>query len=372
MVRPRALRGVFLAVMLAAGVGLFVRSVQTLGSDRIAEGLARMGWGFALIVALSGAREVVRTLAWMRSVEGPIRLGFASALRARLAGEALNALLPMGIVVGEPAKAVGVGPQVPLATALAALAVEFAFYTSSLVVIFGAGAVALLEIDPVAVSERSLILAALLPAVAGIVATVRVFRSGAGRAPAASLASDRAPIVSAAARAVAGLTRLESLVLGFARRHPERLLPMALLETAFHALGVVEVWATLWFVSPVRPTIASAVVLETVGRAVTIVFKFLPMRVGVDEAAAAVFSARLRLGTATGITLAIVRKLRILFWSAVGLALMVRMPLALAVPLEWARAPLPTVDRKRAAARTRAENMVAAETIPGGWQSAPR
>lgn len=327
MSRAQLLRGAFVLVTLPAGVGLFVRSVQTLGAHRIADGLARVGWGFAIIVALSGAREVVRTLAWMLAVEGPTRLGFANAFRARLAGEALSTLLPMGILAGEPAKAVQVGPQLPFATAFAAIAVEFAFYTCSLLVIFGAGVLALLATEQMAAKERSLILAALSLAIAGGFAAVRFIRTREVTVPVSEHSGPTAT-TSATTRTAAGLARLENLLLGFARRHPEHLLPITLLETAFHLLGVAEVYVTLWFISPVPPTLASAVVFETVGRVVIMVFKFLPMRVGVDEAAAAVFAARLNLGAATGITLALVRKVRMLVWSAVGLALLVRTPLA--------------------------------------------
>jgi hypothetical protein len=64
---------------------------------------------------------------------------------------------------------------------------------------------------------------------------------------------------------------------------------------------------------------SAALGLETVSRAVTIMFKMLPMRLGVDEAGAAVFADRLGLGSATGITLALVRRMRLLCWSAVGI-----------------------------------------------------
>src|SRR5258708_32983848 len=49
----------------------------------------------------------------------------------------------MGMLVGEPMKAEHVGPRVPFTTALSALAVEFAFYSVSLVLLFSAGIVTL-------------------------------------------------------------------------------------------------------------------------------------------------------------------------------------------------------------------------------------
>src|SRR6202030_1718632 len=80
-----------------------------------------------------------------------------------------------------------------------------------------------------------------------------------------------------------------------------------------------EVYLTLALITPQHVAWSSALVLETVSRAVTIMFKMLPMRLGVDEAGAAVFADRLGLGSATGITLALVRRMRTLCWIAVGI-----------------------------------------------------
>ena len=54
------------------------------------------------------------------------------------------------------------------------------------------------------------------------------------------------------------------------------------------------------------------------------VFKFVPLRLGVDEAGTAVFTQVLGLGSQTGVTLAIVRKARVLFWTGAGAVLLLR------------------------------------------------
>ena len=55
---------------------------------------------------------------------------------------------------------------------------------------------------------------------------------------------------------------------------------------------------------------------------IQVVFKFVPLRLGVDEAGTAVFTQVLGLGSQTGVTLAIVRKARVLFWTAAGAVLL--------------------------------------------------
>jgi hypothetical protein len=282
-----------------------------LGVDRMVAGISRVGWGFGVIVVLSGAREAARTLAWMRTIEGPVQLPFAEAFRARLAGEALSTLLPMGILIGEPAKAAQVGGRLPFATAFSALAVEFAFYCGSLALLLGAGALVTAHQIPLSVALLGAAAAALI---------AWYFRRAASHVSHAENAEDSGSrVANVMARALSSLQRLRDLVGGFASRHPEHLWPIAACEVTFQLLAVAEVYVTLLLISPQRPTLASAIVLETVGRAITMTFKVLPMRLGVDEAGASLFAGRLHLGASTGVTLALVRKLRLLVWSAVGL-----------------------------------------------------
>ena len=289
------------------GVALFAQSVRILGPERILDGLGRVGWGFAAILLLSGAREAARTLAWMRTIEGPVPLRFPQAFRARLVGEALSTLLPMGIAVGEPAKASHLGAGIPFTTALSALAVEFAFYCGSLVLLLGAGVSTFLIMQEVHIGAPVVSLAL----IGGPLAAIAALRF-------------RRMDLRGGGRAARGLHHLRELVFGFSSRHPEHVRAIVAFEIAFQIFAVAEVYLTLLLISPVRPTVASAVVLETVSRVITMLFKILPMRVGVDEVGSSMCAGRLDVGAAAGLTLAVIRKLRLLFWSAVGLALLAR------------------------------------------------
>ena len=67
-----------------------------------------------------------------------------------------------------------------------------------------------------------------------------------------------------------------------------------------------------------------AFLLESTGRLIVVAFKFVPYRLGVDEAGSALVASALGLEPTVGVTLALVRKLRILCWNAVGVALFAR------------------------------------------------
>jgi hypothetical protein len=64
-------------------------------------------------------------------------------------------------------------------------------------------------------------------------------------------------------------------------------------------------------------------------RVITIVFKLVPFLIGVDEAGAQFITETLALGAGVGVTLAIIRKGRILFWTAIGMILILRREISL-------------------------------------------
>src|SRR6185503_19287865 len=119
------------------------------------------------------------------------------------------------------------------------------------------------------------------------------------------------------------LRTLEDAVYGFHRQNPARLFTVVALEGLYHAAGVAEVFVTLaWIIAP--PTLLVAFILETANRLTNVVFKFVPLRLGVDEAGSALFTTVLGYTSATGATLALVRKVRMLVWTAAGVFFLAR------------------------------------------------
>jgi hypothetical protein len=83
-------------------------------------------------------------------------------------------------------------------------------------------------------------------------------------------------------------------------------------------------YLTLWLLSAPGPTLFYAFLFETANRLITVVFKVVPLRLGVDEVGTAWFATLIGLPYKTGLTLAIIRKARMLFWTAAGGLLLVR------------------------------------------------
>jgi hypothetical protein len=77
---------------------------------------------------------------------------------------------------------------------------------------------------------------------------------------------------------------------------------------------------------PKPPTVAEAIIFSALDRAIIVVFKFVPLRLGVDEALSGVMAAVLQLSSATGVVLALIKKVRSIFWIGVGLLLIAAHP----------------------------------------------
>jgi hypothetical protein len=118
--------------------------------------------------------------------------------------------------------------------------------------------------------------------------------------------------------------RFEELIYSFYRLHPERFLPICFSETIYFLGGVMEVWYILSRLVNIWPSPVTALILESVSRLVIMIFKLVPFVIGVDEAGARFVGETLALATGVGVTLAIIRKGRVLFWTAIGFGIIIK------------------------------------------------
>jgi hypothetical protein len=312
------------ALAAVFGAALFAYTLRQTSLAAILSGMRSVGWGFLVILGLSGVRVLARAYAWTLCTEGPTTLRVRDTVPALVTGDALGNLTPLGLFVSEPTKAVFVRHRVPLMTAVSGLTIENLLYTLTVALVIGSGTVALLFSFDVSPALKMVGLAAL----GGMVGLLAVSAWVLGRqvkivTGVVDWLHRRRLAPAALAHRLEKLRTLEDAVYGFHRRHPDRLWSVLALEGAYHAAGVAEVWVMLaWLVAP--PTVLVAFILETVNRLTTVAFKFVPMRLGVDEAGTALLANVLGYTTATGVTMALVRKVRVLVWTAAGVALLAR------------------------------------------------
>jgi Lysylphosphatidylglycerol synthase TM region len=309
-------------ILTAAGIALFIYFVNRAGVRQIYDGVMRLGAGFLLILAVSGLRHVVRSAAWCLCMEAPYRLKFFDALRARLMGDAIGNVLPIGsFALAEPSKPILIRDRVPLMAGFSSFVIENIFYGLSVVVFVLAGMTALLLSFHLPKGLRiASIVTIVVILVLIVISLVMVRRRVRFISRTAAIAHRRGfdPKWIDKGRA------FEDRVYGFLLKNSRRFLPILLLESCFHLSGVLEIYIALYYISPDQaPTFFTAFILESVNRIITMAFKFIPLRMGVDEAGTGKVSKILRFTEAAGVTLAIVRKGRDLFWALIGIALLV-------------------------------------------------
>ena len=305
------------ALVSIFGLGLLVWQVKQAHPDQIAAALAQVGWGFLAILAVSFVRFGLRSLAWTTLMGG--HLSLKGAIGATIAGDAIGNLTPLSLLVSEPAKALYLRDEAPAARSLAALAAENFFYSLSVAMFIILGTIAMLEAFAVPPELRLAGLVSL-----GLMAAVLAGAFWlAWREPAlisATLARMPFPILRGLA---ARVRRFETATYAFARQSPGRLGGVLACETAFHVLSFAESYYTIWLITG-RSAPLAAFVLDTFNRIVNVVFRAMPLRIGVDESSTAIVAPAVGFTSAVGVAIALVRKGRMLVWAAVGIALSVR------------------------------------------------
>jgi hypothetical protein len=315
---------IFGVLLALAGVGVLVATVRQVGWPGIRAGLSALGLWFVPVVALGGVRFLARARGWTicAGQVGAGALTTRQAFAAGIAADAVGNLTPLGLLASEPTKVLLVRAAVPTGPALTSVALDNAFYTGSVVLMLAAGAWMLVRQAVLPTPVRLAAEVVLLGVVAGaLVAAWAVRRRPAVLSWAAQLA---ARLAGRAARTPAVLQEIESRFYGVVSWPGSAVAAVAMWQAVFHVAAVAEVWLILSVLSGGRTSLADAFVLESTGRLITVLFKVVPFRVGVDEAGAAVVASAIGVPVSDAVALALMRKLRILVWNGAGLAVLAR------------------------------------------------
>lgn len=318
------------AVFTVSGAALFAYFIYSVGWRDILSGIAGLGLGgFLFLQFLYFLRIAARAVAWKLCVPEPYNLSARDTLSAVVIGEALSSLIPLGILISGTAKAVAVKKRVPLVVGLSSVATENIFYSFVTGLFICFGAFAFLKsfdlADGWVWTIDALVAVIILLIASGALMIARQWHW------ATSLSEwfyNRNFFTRLLENGRGQIRRFEDFIYGFYRKYPRRFAPIILLQIAYHAVGVAEVLFILNRISD-RATVYTAFLLESISRLITIVFKLIPFLVGVDEAGAQFVTETLAIGAGVGVTLAIIRKGRILFWTAIGLVLIVKRELSL-------------------------------------------
>jgi hypothetical protein len=359
-------RRISFVTLLAAFLGsvLLALTVRRVGWGSVVAGIASVGWGFAIVIALGAIRMAMRARAWMICVptaapstrsrdeatslrasvtsqppalaqgdssfgergpaaEGSPRLGFIDAFNTMLVADAVGNVTPLGLLASEPTKILMVRSKLSTSASIASVTIENAAYTLSVLVVLLTGTWLFSQRAslPPALEQAAEIV--VFGALAAGAATLWAARS---RPKILSRLGPLLAILSGRTEAPADKLRdVETQIYDAAHWPFARLGHIAIWEGLFHVFAVAEVWLVLRTIpGGGDTTLQDAFLMESAGRFVMVAFKFIPFRLGVDEAGAGLVAQVLGIPPATGVTLALVRRLRIVVLNAVGLLVLTR------------------------------------------------
>ena len=304
-IRPLAVVGT------VAGVLLFIYTLQSAGPARIAAQLRQIGVGFLAVLVLSAIRMAVRAKAWSLCTEPGETFAFGEAFKAFVSGDAMGNLTPFGPLASEGTKALLSRRTIPATAAFSSVVLENIFYSISVAVMVMVGTLAFLLGYRPASAALTITIGLGTVALASVLVVWWLLKSQ--------------PRLLSRFLGHGAVAEAEDRVFRFASTGKGRVGQILFFEFLFHVSTVSEVAFLLTIlVGDGAQTILNAVILGTVERLITIAFKFVPLRLGVDHVGAGSMTGILGLGSAVGITIATVRTARNLFWAAVGLALLLR------------------------------------------------
>src|SRR6478672_4360478 len=323
------------ALAFLFGLGLLAYVINKVGVQPLFDALLRIGFGFFIVLGLSGLRHVLRTIAMRAAVPREHRrISFRNAFAARLGGEAISFLTFTGPLLGEATKVALLRKRVPLTYGVPALVVDNLIYNLSVVFFILSGACVMLftyHLPPL-VSDTLIAIAVI--AALGIVA-------------AALAASRRIMLLTWVIDQMARLRlspkvilkrrqhiyHIESKVYDFYKHHPGVFFGMVGCNLLAHVSSVVEVYVTLRLLG-FTPHLAQAYIIESLTKVINFVFAFVPGTIGVYEGGTEVILQKgLGFTPATGLALALVRKAAIVCWTSIGLLVLTSRTL----PNAWRR-----------------------------------
>jgi len=314
----------FFAALL--GFSLLGYLVFRSGPGTVWKQLQTVGWGFALVIVLGGLSQLAKTCAWRQAFTCDISgLSWFRSFVAQLISDGIGQFGVAGKVVGEGTRISLLGRAVPLSNALSAGAIDGALHSFTAVAVTVLGIAAILMIGPVSVRWRvyaALLIAVLVSMVVLAAVALRNRWQLVGRATRAigrlprlhTWVSDKQPIIDSA----------EDNLLSFRDEAPAAFWATLIFNLLWHMLAVLEVYIILRFMGA-GFTVSAAFIVEGLTKVINLVGAVNPGNFGTYEGGSMLIAKMFGVTSTAGLTLALCRRARTVFWAGVGAVCMIVM-----------------------------------------------
>ena len=295
-------------LVLRTGTALVLQQIKTIG-----------WWGFGVVLLLGGLSHLIKTWSWRLTFQCEIRnISLARTLGLRLISEAIAILGLPGQVLGEAARVSLLGSDVPMANSISSVTLDRGLFIVTSAIISFAGMIAAVLLLSLSHTWRVYALLSALGSAALLIACgVAIGR--------------RWQLFSGMARAIGRLGWIKTWLDGkqsvieaaennlfdFFHKTPGIFWGSLVLNLATHATAILEVYLLLFFMGT-RKSLIVALVVEALTKIINVVGALNPGNVGTFEGGNIIVARLIHISGGAGLTIALCRRVRILFWAAIG------------------------------------------------------
>lgn len=307
------------------GLVLLVHLVQRFGVHELWQMFHQLGPGLGYVLILPLFWYASHTVAWYFILdESKTPVSFWELLRIKLAGEAVNTLLPMSWMGGDPVRIYMLQKNICGTTSTASVVLDRTVQSVAVVLLVFCGLVAawfFLELP-----GAWQIAFPMLTLLMGGMTWFFIHRQQKGifdflSRLLAHLGFKRHLTDSFQRR----IAELDQRISEFYQKDSKRFFMVLGFHFLARFLGVVEIYLISWLLH-IPLGLDGALFLASLSILVNMVFVFIPGSMGVMEGAYGALFLLMHLNPVHGVAIQLVRRLRVIFWILIGLASMIGSP----------------------------------------------
>lgn len=306
------------------GISLLVYLVVRTGAGTVIQHLKAVGWGMVLVLALGGIQHLLRAAAWRLTFRSHVRdFSLVRAFGLRLIAEAIGTLGFAGQLVGDSTRISLLGPTIPIDDRISSIALDRATFVVSSGTVGVTGVLAAVMLLSLTGAWR--VYALVFAATVTLVLALALFSFAEGwhlfshithaiqrLAWAKKWLAEKASVIESA----------EENLLSFRLRAPNSFWAVIFLYFASQITAILEVYILLRLMG-VRIAVVGAFIIEAFTKLIDIVGALNPGNIGTFEGGNLLVARLLAFPAAAGLTLALCRRARILFWTGIGALLLI-------------------------------------------------
>ena len=314
-------------ITLILGLALFGFLIYKVRFENILDAFTKIGWGFLAIVAFNGTRHLIRALCIYLAVPAQHRsFKYRYAASARFAGEAVSLLTFTGPLLGEATKAALLKKRIPLTHGVTAVVVDNILYDISVALLILGGVITMFFVYGGGETKGLRYALYGVAAFASIIVIAIIVAAKSQIKPLSwtlKKLNEKNWLPGFLETKQKSVYELEDNIHKLYSHRKGTFYAMFGLIVLSHVLSVAEVYSALYMLEVVpSPTFSMAYIIESLTKVINFAFSFVPGTVGVYEGGNGIILKSLGYTTAVGVTLALVRRGAILFWTGIGLIIL--------------------------------------------------